>query len=809
MENNTKPCYCNFRPKNKLFSQISAFWKIHHNCLEIAFLILLIVLNICSFAQEQKLPWWHQYTTISTDPEFKSLNEIRVINAETWRAAGWFGGFYGFWFGDMLENHTDVPNRWNRVIEAGSKPMMYYEAGEVGDFVTLIDEEKKELLLEGWHWHKWTGQEGYVHWYGLEAFMNNVPWAPYPTADDYGLSAFTYPDGRAIPAGKLYDVLAKRYHNDSWAFMEFTNPDITDEMAQKTGLANISHKQHMAPDVQQGSGWVIGRLISQDHTNPQLLKYQCQEIAYSIKRYKPWGVHIDNFGATDIYPSHQNSFGIWAVHTFREFLKDRFTPEQLAELGVKSVETFDIREYTASAYAEPGRSNKIRLRDPRWMDDVIFRAHLIHKTEKGIHYWQEIYKSAKNAYRSLGLNNPVFGNVMPPLPGCGFMKGICDIAHFEWKTEGTYPAMPEMGLPPKARVAYVSRLGENLSEASYCWPSLYVPKKYKGKAYENLHKVLAFDCFANRGILDYNHWFLDNYSPGSNESAGYINTFIRSVADELSGRKYLADIGLVYCPWSNLASMNAAGLQPEIYLNEYKGWCDYLINTHAQWDLILSEDISADSLKYFKVIILPSMLVVTPKQLTAFKIYLKGGGRIIATGETGAFYGPDNFLVHRPVNILDQIGDFSKLILTKDRPGGVYYSSKNEKIDGLGRLIDTCKFHPSLRTDASSDIGVNASLRENARKSVLTIDLNNYTYDLINDTINQAKTCRVSIDLPEVFIKQPLKIGCADPEQKNDIVWENLPSEKWQLDAKDDVLHIDVPSFKYYLIISIKISDYQ
>jgi len=203
------------------------------------------------------------------------------------------------------------------------------------------------------------------------------------------------------------------------------------------------------------------------------------------------------------------------------------------------------------------------------------------------------------------------------------------------------------------------------------------------------------------------------------------------------------------------------------------------------------------------------MLVLEKKQIAVFKAYLKGGGCIIATGETGAFYGPDNFLVHRPVNLLGEIKDFSKLIRTKDRFGGVYYSSKNEKMDGLGRLMDTCQFHPSLRTDASSDIGVNASLRENARKSVLTIDLNNYAYNLASDAVTPTKPCSISIDLPEVFKKQTLKIDYADPERKTEVVWETLPSEKWQLDVKDDVLHIDVPSFKYYLIISINISDFQ
>jgi cyclophilin family peptidyl-prolyl cis-trans isomerase len=72
-----------------------------------------------------------------------------------------------------------------------------------------------------------------------------------------------------------------------------------------------------------------------------------------------------------------------------------------------------------------------------------------------------------------------------------------------------------MGLPPKGRVGYVTRLGAALSDSPFCWPSIYVSQDKSGAGHENLHKVLAFDCLANRGLLDFGHWYLDGYSPGT------------------------------------------------------------------------------------------------------------------------------------------------------------------------------------------------------------------------------------------------------------------------------------------------------
>jgi len=747
--------------------------------------------------------WWHQYTTVATDPERKTLDQIRRINADTWRAAGWYGGWYGFWFADMLEKHTDVPARWDRVIQSGSRPMMYYDAGEVGDFVTLVDDARRQLVLDGWHWEKWSGQAGTVRWYGLDAFMSDPAWAPYATAQHYGLPPFSYPDGRDIAPGDLYSVLTTRDLSNQWSFMSFTNPAILDAQARDSGLAAVSSKQQMGPEVQQGSGWVIGRLVSQDHTNPQLREFQRREIDFTIRRFKPWGVHVDNFGDTDVWQVGQ-SFGLWTVHTYRDFLKRRFSREQLAALGVADVDTFDIREYVATAYAQEGLPESKRLRDSRWLDDVLFRSHVINKIERSREFWQEIYYAGRKAMQETGIEGPIFGNTIPLLPGGGFMKGICDIAHFEWKTVGAFPAMPEMGLPPRARIAYMSRLGQKIGNVSYCWPSLYVPKAYSGPGHENLHKVLAFDCLANRGILDYNHWYLDSYSPGTDESAGYLNTFIRSVAPALSGREYRADVGLVYCPWSNVASIDAFGLRPEMFLNEYKGWCDFLGNVHAQWDVLLSQDLSLAHLRRFKVVVLPSVLVLTEPQVAVLKQYLATGGRVVATGETGVFFGPDGFLVHRPASLLESLAGRNGMAITPARPGVDYLASGWENASELKRLLKAALPEPSLVTDAPETVGVNSSVLGEGENLQLTVDLNNYACDPETDNLVTAAACEVALELPQELRGRRLEIVYADPERQDGMVWQAFPADAWRTDERGETLHLTVPSFRYYVVVSVR-----
>jgi hypothetical protein len=760
------------------------------------FCIVIFLIAFC-FVSGAAEPWWHDYSTMATDPTSKKVDDIKLINADIWRASGWYAGWYGLWYGDMLRYNTKVAPRWQKVIDGGSRPAMYIDTGEVGDFVALIDEDNKKFLLSGWDWSKWNDtMKGSVKWYGLQSFMADVDWAPYRTAKDYDIDPFTYPDGSEIPDGKLYEVLTKRDMHNNWRYQYFSNPKITDEVAKKSGLADHSLHQTQDPDIQQGTGWVIGRLVFLDNANPQMAAYQAKEIEISIRDFQPAGIHVDDFGSTNIW-GVSGTFGMWTTHTYREFMKEHFSNDELKEMGVDDIETFDIREYCLSTYTEEGVNDNKRLNDPRWYSDILFKCHLISKSERCINYAKTIYDSAKKTLKEEGLDGPVFGNVMPLLPSNGFMQGNCDVAHFEWKTINNYPGLPEVGLPPNGRVGYVTRVGERLSAASYCWPALYVPKKYSGDKFENLHKVLTFDAFANRGILDYNHWYLDNYSPGSDESAGYVNTFIKAVAPELSGREYLADVALMYCPWSQLASTDGQIFQSNKYLNEYKGWADYLSNNHAQFDVVLTTDVDIKKLKKYKAVVFPSVLVITETQISMLKRYLDNGGYVIATGETGIFGGVDDYLMPHKNDILKQLGDYDNFIRTDTKVGVDYYRGKcGEKEEmAMTALYDTAKFAPLLATNAKRSVGVNASILGDS----ISIDLNNFDYIAEGDIVNLTDAVEIELTLPTNFKGKKISVSMASPEQEGN-TWQSIDS--WTLNGNK--LNLQIVPFNYFVSVLIK-----
>ena len=388
------------------------------------------------------------------------------------------------------------------------------------------------------------------------------------------------------------------------------------------------------------------RLVDVDYANPQMRDYVCREIERIIPKLRPDGIHADNLSDTNLGHANTCAFGLWSLHTFRDYLRRHFTPAELERMGIANVATFDLAAYIRDKPFET-RGKRWHILNPKWTEDPVWLCYVIHKVETAQAYHRAFYAAAKKSAQREQLDCAVFGNTIPFPLGGALLKGACDIAHFEWSTVHGHWGLRPMGLPPKGRVGYVTRLGAALSDAPFCWPSIYVSQDKSGAGHENLHKVLAFDCLANRGLLDFGHWYLDGYSPGTPQSAGFVNRFIRAHAPRLSHRRYLADVAVVHSAWSEIASMNVFNPIMDKFVDEYCGWCDFLGDTHRQWDVVLQPELTAKNLARYPVVVLPSVMTLADADISELRRYVEGGGRLVATGETGTRYGPERYLAPR------------------------------------------------------------------------------------------------------------------------------------------------------------------
>ena len=736
-------------------------------------------------------PWWHQYTPVASiklgAPDLGTIQPGAVRGVDV---LGW----YGFWYLDANEQ-TGVYNATRaKLRQAGLKHLMYYDLGEVGDYAGFFAPDGR-MVHNGWSLPWWKGQEPLTaRWFGLEAFMRDVPWAPFPTAQGYGLPAFTTPAGQ--PATNLYATLARRGLDGAWHFDYSSNPRITDDLAERSGLAMLSARQTGRAEVQGKTGWQTVRLVSVDFANPQLRDYCCREIAHIIAKLHPDGIHADNFGDNNLGYANQSAFGLWSVQTFRDYLSRHFTRLELDRMGVADPATFAIATYIRDKPFE-SRGKAWQMLNPKWTLDPVWACYRINLVETAQAYHRAFYAAAKQAAWQEHLDCAVFGNTIPFPLGGALLKGACDIAHFEWSTVHGWWGMRAMGLPPQGRVGYVTRLGAAISDAPFCWPSIYVEKGMSGAGHENLHKVLAFDCLANRGLLDFGYWYLDGYSPGTAASAGFINGFIRANAPRLSHRRYLADVALVHSAWSEIASCTVFNPVMDQFVDEYCGWCQFLGDTHRQWSVVLQQDLTATHLARYPLVVLPSVLSLTDAEIGELRRYVAGGGQLIATGQTGTRYGPERYLAPR-----NAFFDVTGARIVTNKPGVTYWRTARDAgaARQLAALLAFSGCDSQLTTDAPATVGVNLNLGTDATDPLLTLDLNNCDLTAETDQLQPAPACSTTIRLPEDWRGRALAVTCISPEQKE----FPLAAGCMQIDRQRGVLTLQTPPFETMLIVCIR-----
>lgn len=651
------------------------------------------------------------------------------------------------------------------------------------------------MVHTGWSLPAWTGTPPLTaRWVGLDAFLRDAPWAPFPSARAYDLPPFTEPDGR--PAADLYAVLSHRDWDGHWRFELESSPRIDDDQARRSGLSELAERQSGPPDVQGKTGWPIVRLIHLDFANPQMAAYCRRETERIVAALHPDGLHADNLGDNGLGDGHTGAFGAWSVHTFRDRLRRTFSPEELRAMGVADPASFDIAAYLRDKPLE-SRGRPWHPQNHAWLDDPIWSAYRVHKIEAALAYHRSWYATAKAAAATAGLDCAVFGNTIPMPLGGALMRGACDIPHFEWSAAHPWWGMRPMGLPPTGRVDYVTRLGAAISDAGYCWPSLYVPRTLAGTGHENLHKVVAFDALANRGLMDFGHGYRDGYSPGTPSSAGVVNRFVREHAAILSGRRYAADIAVAHSAWSEIASCTVFNPVPDLFIDEYCGWCRFLSDTHRQWDVVVQADMTADALARFPVVVLPSVLSLSDREIEELRRYVAGGGRLVATGLTGARHGPDRLFARRAA-----ASEIPGATVTTDRPGVDYWRRGRDPETAriMAELLAAAGSPRGLETDAPPTVGVNLNVGEEGGEPYLTLDFNNVDIDVATDAIRPAPDVAVTFSLPAAWPSRGLQVDVLRPGEPP----MPLPPEALRLDSAVRKVRLTAPPFEVFQILWIR-----
>ena len=710
------------------------------------FFILISVLATDSMADDT-LPWWKDYHTLLSHSTRKEGQEWELgMMAER---GSWPTGWYGAWW---IQHQLERRGRYDAIKhvegfrERDVKNVFYFDVGEFGEFVVLVHES--ELSHNQWELRFYRGEPGQLTWFGKDGFYRDVNPLKLKNYYDFGLPAWTMPDGTRPKC--LYDFARTSLQGkrDPW---DHSSVRVSPEIAEQLNIdAFLASGCDPVPSKAKGS---LGRICSYDHSNPFLLEDFKAGVGMMLT-LKPHFLHFDNYFDNQLIYPQQQAFGPWSIEMFRRFLKSEVAPATLRELGIDDPDRFDLTKYILEKPFE-SRGRRWHFQNRKWHDDPIWNLFVCSKLADSQRLFRRLFAYCKAESRQQGFEVQVVGNTVPIFPGGSLASGAIDMVHFEHHAASQYgPLVTPTGLPPLGRLGGLVRLGAAVSRAGYCWPSVYVPKEFSGPGHENLHKVMAMDCLANKGVLDYGHQYLSGYSPGSDESAAWVNCYIRNFSSCYGSRTALADVGLVFPGQSLLASVSVFTMDPEKCLHDYLGWAQALTDLHFQWDVLLDSHLTTHRLRAFEVVVLPGAACLSDEQIAALVEYEKRGGRVVVSGQVGTRRGLEGFLRHRDPG--STFGERMKLedtsFICPEPPGRAYYEdiADGRRSDG-GPLIKQAVEHclanstPLLVTDAPVTVGLFA-FRE--ADGTISLDLVNYDVDPQSDRLAPANGVVVIVNPP-------------------------------------------------------------
>jgi hypothetical protein len=207
------------------------------------------------------------------------------------------------------------------------------------------------------------------------------------------------------------------------------------------------------------------------------------------------------------------------------------------------------------------------------------------------------------------------------------------------------------------------------------------------------------------------------------------------------------------------------------------------------------------------LVILPSVLVITADHLTVLEAYLKQGGKLLITGETGTFTGPKALLLPRTDDIITPLAKRfpGQVTIVKTKPGLAYHEDANNSAPLHDVLAQASDHHPVLTADnAPEHIGIYAN-QKTTNPGELTIDLVNYHHDLATDLLTPVirTDFAVTLQVPNLTSTDKLNIESIryDETAPSNSLRQALDAD--HVSISEGSVTVRIPPFTHYEVLRI------
>jgi len=621
-----------------------------------------------------------------------------------------------------------------------------------------------------------------LSWAGIHASVLGEDFVrPDYTLKAIGLAPPTYPDGRpaigrvsgARPPldAELWDACASKDLNGRLRPIFAPAIGLKPGDQSMPGMTDGLYEAVVGRDDVDGVGlragdrvWCGLVSVHKDISAP-FWRHYARASARAIARAGVDGVWCDNWSPWDNfgYPPILHAFGDWSVRRLCDWFADGAPRSAVTEAGIGDPRAFGVRSALKARSSAMGVKDSADLRDPgwsdaRWLDDPLWRLIKAGRQVQARRDLRAFHAALHAGAREGGKRDfAVCANDIP-FYGLGWAReGWTDMVHTE-TTPGWHMGSGTRGimLPPSGKMAVAYRAALAHQSGRYCAAWYYIDhSNAEHQRKQGLARVLLAEAFANGAFL-----LCDPAQvrvAGTVQTHAWWNEFVRTREAAFTGRRPVADVGIVFSPDCQLYELAPAGFpdmdrQPHVF--GHWGWGTAMLDAHIPYVALPDWRIGATGLRGLRALVAPDVGCLSDAALASIARWVRGGGHLVTTGACGSRHGADGAFERRSRSLLDTLGvrpgsgwasaSVGKgSVVCHEAPVGMsYYLQPKDRPTLLAAMRDAVGSPPMLPSvDAPPTVELAAWRRDGDRG--FDLDLANTDIRLADDVVIAAPAIRV------------------------------------------------------------------
>lgn len=789
-------------------------------------------------------PWWDDFPTIVQTGDAAQAQRCAAVASLCGAADDPTWGIFA-----QKVRQVSFPGRVEALHGAGLRALTWIEGfGTAEAYIVQLKHDGAGAWLRypaaadvtrvccnAWGWKSFDGT-GEVRWIGIHNYFDPEDFVqPYSREHPrYGCPPLTYPDGRlasgyrqgpdapwthrVFDAGGAKDVLG-RVHFENAELNAATPADAGAVLAAvpDPGYTPEQWTRLRAERLRERKTLQVS--VGKDSACPVWIDYARASVRQALDLGID-GLWVDNFSPWDSFNANpvDKAFGEWSVAGFGTF-PGRLSPAQREQMGPSAGADFDVRRYLVERCrawgGEPENLRHPAWRDPRWLDDPVWRAYLVYKRQTGSAALTRLYQVAKQEALAAGRADfAVLGNDTPMF-SLGWVRGDLDMVSTElswgWSLSGG-----ARGLMPPPLGSYVPlyKLAREHARSRFVNLWQYVPEAQLGK--EGIANVLYYQGLATHALPMPNYPHERNAGSESTDAAFFH--FVRESAPVWGARQPVETIGLYYSSSSQLAAMTPAGTRDfnaQTHAFAFWGWGTALTWLHAPWRALPEWKLTTAELTGLEMLIVPSAEVFPAEDVATLEAWVAAGGRLLLAGACGA-RGGERELFERVATgttlerlastakgtSAARLGKGSVRVLSQD-PGLGFYAADAARPALLPAFAALVEDEPDRVTGPRVTApgvpwNVGLTLYHDPGTRRLFVDLNNTAIDLATDAVTPSAALSFRVSLPAAWGDGPIGARLVAPTPVPDL--RLRPATPGQVD-------VEIGPFRVYVCLVLEPGD--